>query len=651
MKIKLSKILIVFCILINHFSFAQTDTSLDNFLTMVEDIKNGSNSMNNLCDPNSGLANGPWYQAFWITDSGRRMSELYMLGNPNEGDPISSQRRGNLSLIDKDGVVLFCEGESRFSGLVTAENVAFIGNGEPENIIVSPAENFYFNLVSLHSDNLQLFANHYNLDDVENANHYNLDDVEKMIDRQDNDSRILIDNVTFTNHNSRIKSQLWLDNPDEQQFDPEECLGALDDYMNDRGLTFSGRLNSYCDRFGISTFSGGAVIELDRPRTFLHINNVIFKEFANVARIIESIQKGGDTKIENTQIIDTQTIDGTIRALITENLSLSNINIINNFRATLDLFTSTDHSENNLSLSNIKILNNAELDFILASLDNSGKNSFVNIELENIEVANNNDLLFLSVSKEVTWENILFRNNVFREIYVATPEKGYSNINNFNLINNRGSTFYFNGSGRITESRIEKNTSGVLIFASEALTVDNLFVNGNEKTRIGPVLVTIGNIVFNNTVFTDNYTTLNPLNTTVSESTPLSSVIEPRGMGAPALFALGRAWFSNTENIELSYENLSKHRLEFYNVKYYNRNMGVNTPFILAYNGVEVGGEYATAQGRFHAMQRQMGRQITLENYQELLRLPVNEGVSIYQFNEIDKLECSFENDIYECSR
>ena len=94
-----------------------------------------------------------------------------------------------------------------------------------------------------------------------------------------------------------------------------------------------------------------------------------------------------------------------------------------------------------------------------------------------------------------------------------------------------------------------------------------------------------------------------------------------------------------------------KHRLEFNNVENNNRNMGVNTPFILAYNGVEVGGEYATAQGRFHAMQRQMGRQITLENYQELLRLPVNEWVSIYQFNAIDKLECSFENDIYECSR
>lgn len=147
--------------------------------------------------PINGLANGPWYNAYWITDSGRMMNEWYMLGDPNEGDPISSQRRNNLSLIDKDGVVVFCEGESRFSGLVTAENVAFIGNGEPENIIVSPAGNFYFNLISLHSDNLQLFADHYNLDDVE-----------KMIDSHENDARILINNVTFTNHNSPRKSQL-----------------------------------------------------------------------------------------------------------------------------------------------------------------------------------------------------------------------------------------------------------------------------------------------------------------------------------------------------------------------------------------------------------------------------------------------------------
>jgi len=46
-----------------------------------------------------------------------------------------------------------------------------------------------------------------------------------------------------------------------------------------------------------------------------------------------------------------------------------------------------------------------------------------------------------------------------------------------------------------------------------------------------------------------------------------------------------------------------------------------------------------------------MGRQITLENYQELLRLPVNDAVSIYQFNAIDNLQCGYENDIYECSR
>ena len=634
MKIRLSKILIVFCIISNHFSFAQTYTPLDRILTMVEDIKNGSeNNVNRLCDPNSGLANGPWYNAFWITDSGGRMSEWYMLGNPNEGDPISSQRRGNLSLIDKDGVVVFCEGESRFSGLVTAENVAFIGIGEPENIIVSPAENFYFNLVSLHSDHLQLFANYYNLDDVE-----------KMIDRQDNDSRILIDNVTFTNHNSRIKSQLWLDNPDEQQFDPEECLGALDDYMTDRDARFLRSLNSYCDRFGISTFSSGAVIEVDRPRTFLHINNVIFKEFANVSRIIESVQEGGDTKIQNTQIIDTQTIEGAIATQVTKNLSLSNIKIINNYNADLHLGIKEDHSENNLSLSNIKILNNVNSEFILMSQDNSLRNSSVNIELENIEVANNNSLLFISISKEITWENILFRNNAFPEAFlVFTAANGYSNINNFNLINNRLSMFYFNGSGRITESIIEKNTTPMgLVFVSEALTVDNLVVNKNEKTfDHGPILYTTGNIVFNNTVFTDNYSS-----TTVNGSTTLYSVIEPRGGFAAGYHAMGTVWFPNNS---VPYENLSKHRLEFNNVEYNNRNMGVNTPFILAYNGVE--GEYPTVQGRFRAMQRQMGRQITLENYQELLRLPVNEGVSIYQFNAIDKLECSFGNDIYECSR
>ena len=623
MKIKLSKLLIVFYILSNHFSFAQTDILLDNILTRVEDIKNGSaNDVNGMCDPNNGLPNGPWYQAYWITDSGRIMNEWYMLGNPNEGDPISSQRRGNLSLIDKDGVVVFCEGESRFSGLVTAENVAFIGNGEPENIIVSPAENFYFNLISLDIDNLQLFANHYNLDDVE------------KIDRNDNDARILIDNVTFTNHNSERKISPWRGQSDYQL---EECLPRRDDspkvYI---------RLDDYdprpcLDRNDVLNISSGAAIQVDRPRTFLHINNVIFKEFANIARIIESNQKGGDTEIQNTQIIDNQTIEGTIRAYITENLSLSNIDIINNYRADLELAIRQDHSKN-LSLSNIKILNNFDLDFFLTGLNRSDRGSSVNIEIENIEVANNDSVHFLSISKEFTGENILFRNNAFKgPIQIYTPENSYFNINNFNLINNRGDFWLlFFGSGRITESIIEKNTFTLPnVFVSEALTIDNLVFNKNTKHRFSsnPFFVNIGNIDFNNTVFTDNE---------IPTDASLYSIIEPRGLIAATFHTLGTVWFPNNN---VPYESLAQHRLQFNNVKYINRNRDVNIPLILAYNSSE------GYSGRFREIERQMGRQITLENYQELLRLPVNDAVSIYQFNAIDNLQCGYENDIYECSR
>ena len=591
MKIRLSKILIVFYILINHFSFAQTDTPLDRILTMVEDIKNGSeNNVNRLCDPNSGLANGPWYNAYWITDSGRRMSEWYMLGNPNEGDTQSAQRWGNLSLIDKDGVVVFCEGESKFSGLVTAENVAFIGNGDLENIIVSPAGNFYFNLISLHSNNLQLFANRYNLDNVE-----------KMIDRQDNDARILIDNVTFTNHNSPRKSQLWNNNPSDRLLESlKECLSA---YYRD-GMNDDINARDCLQRFGVLSISSGAAIQVDRPRTFLHINNAMFKEFANVVSIIESTSKRSDINIQNTQIIDNQTKLGSI-------------------------FIS---SQDNLALSNIKIINNDNAGIALGGfLKTMGQN----MQITNIEVANNDTTWFMASSEELSLDNIMFENNAFSlPFLIATPHQSYFNINNINFIKNRGLfSLAFIGSGRITESVIERNSFYMPIIArSENLTFNNLVFNNN--TNFGKsFLVNLGNISFNDAEF---------INNEIIASASLYSFMFPRSVfyrdNDPLKFIL-----SNPE----PFESLTQHRLQLNNVKYIHRNRDVNVPSIVAYNSC---GDNSCFE-RFTELEQRMGHQITVENYQELLRLPVNDAVSIYQFNTIDNLQCGYENEIYRCER
>tara|TARA_B100001250_G_scaffold378162_1_gene367788 strand:- start:63 stop:1820 length:1758 start_codon:yes stop_codon:yes gene_type:complete len=576
--------LILLFFLINKFSFAQTDTPLDRILTMAEGIKNGSEmNVNRLCDPNNGLANGPWYNAYWITDSGRMMNEWYMLGDPNEGDPISSQRRNNLSLIDKDGVVVFCEGESRFSGLVTAENVAFIGNGEPENIIVSPAGNFYFNLISLHSDNLQLFADHYNLDDVE-----------KMIDSHENDARILINNVTFTNHNSPRKSQLWNDNPSDQQLESlKECLGAF--YVNGYDETIDdSNARSCLSRFGVLGISSGAAIQVDRSRTFLHINNVIFKEFANVVSIIESTSKSSDINIQNTQIIDNQTKLGSI--LIT--------------------------SQNNLSLSNIKIINNDNAGIALgAFLKTIGQNTQIN----NIEVANNDTTWFWASSEELFLDNILFENNAFSlPFLIATPQQSYFNINNINFIKNRGLfSLAFIGSGRITESLIESNSFYMpIMMRSENLTFNDLAFNNN--TNGNSFFVNLGNISFNDVEFIKNE------NTT---SASMYSFMVPRSVFNVDNDPL-KLLLSNPE----PFESLSQHRLKFNNVKYNHRNRDASVPFILSYNNFEY----------LRQIEREIGSQITIENYQELSR-SVNNGISIHQFTDINNLECGYIDDVYHC--
>ena len=59
-----------------------------------------------------------------------------------------------ISVITEDGVVVFCEGESKFSGLFTANELVLYGNGNVEDVIISPIDYKYFNLVSLDMEEL-----------------------------------------------------------------------------------------------------------------------------------------------------------------------------------------------------------------------------------------------------------------------------------------------------------------------------------------------------------------------------------------------------------------------------------------------------------------------------------------------------------------
>ena len=100
-----------------------------------------------------------------------------------------------------------------------------------------------------------------------------------------------------------------------------------------------------------------------------------------------------------------------------------------------------------------------------------------NMQITNIEVANNDTTWFMASSEELFLDNILFENNAFSlPFLIATPHQSYFNINNINFIKNRGLfSLAFIGSGRITESVIERNSFYMPIIArSENLTFNNI---------------------------------------------------------------------------------------------------------------------------------------------------------------------------------
>ena len=82
-------------------------------------------------------------------------------------DPIDLST-DDLTIIDKDGVVCFCEGRSEFSGLVTTSEVTLYGNGDVKDVIVSPKENYYFNLIAVTNEDLITFSTVYELKTLTN---------------------------------------------------------------------------------------------------------------------------------------------------------------------------------------------------------------------------------------------------------------------------------------------------------------------------------------------------------------------------------------------------------------------------------------------------------------------------------------------------
>ena len=171
MKInKLSNFLLIFTILTN-IGFSQ-----------IEDLKNSG-----LIEKSCKQDNGPWF---------------FQYNNDviNETPELLSE--DEISVITEDGVVVFCEGESNFSGLFTANELVLYGSGNVEDVMVSPIDYKYFNLVSLDMEELIEFIDFHDYDSLNKLNIKNIE--------IDNESNITILNTTFTQGDFIKKSTQFL---------------------------------------------------------------------------------------------------------------------------------------------------------------------------------------------------------------------------------------------------------------------------------------------------------------------------------------------------------------------------------------------------------------------------------------------------------
>tara|TARA_Y100000590_G_scaffold47706_1_gene50497 strand:+ start:183 stop:1763 length:1581 start_codon:yes stop_codon:yes gene_type:complete len=514
-------------------------------------------------------------------------------------DPIDLST-DDLTIIDKDGVVCFCEGRSEFSGLVTTSEVTLYGNGDVKDVIVSPKENYYFNLIAVTNEDLITFSTVYELKTLTN-----IDD--KLV--------ISIENITFTNnYNPPQKFPIFFDIWGDQELDElVKCLSNVDadDYLN------SPERLECIEEFGELGASNSASIQVTRPKTNLSLNNVVFKEFANITNILE-YGSNGNLEIQNTDIIDNQSKFGLLSLGAFDYLSISNLLIKNNDKSKIFIVS-------------------APIGIRVPSyLDNP------KININGLDVVDNRNLFVSIWSKfKFNGQSIHFRNNTWDLPFTLfTGDKTLFDINELSFINNTTSTsgigfgIGISGSGTITESEIRDNNlfNAFMIRSKQTIFYKSVFENNKSRTPF--LFYYVGNLRFVNSAFIDNKLPIAGSEGSENYQIP-PSILLPRLL---VEFSWNDHPFAFATDEAAPYADLAFHNLNLENVIFKNSEKHIAS--ILSINNWnELGWLKDYFGGEFPS---------DLSRADELTQRDI---LSIYKFKKINYLNCGYDRGIYKCNR
>ena len=433
--------------------------------SQIEDLKNSG-----LIEKSCKQDNGPWFFQY-NNDVINEMPELLS--------------EDEISVITEDGVVVFCEGESKFSGLFTANQLVLYGNGNVEDVMVSPIDYKYFNLLSLDMEELIEFIDFHDYDSLNELNIKNI--------QIDNESNITILNTTFTQRNE-IKAINELPqnslNSNPNCFAPPSDIDDIENFQ-------SNILDCIPSIDQISLFNTGIAVQIHRENSYVLFESVNFKNLKQSTSAFHITSLISSSILRNVNLLDNE-FYMTPFAIGGANYSMNNVSVINNKlnksyneRGVLNYTQSSIYLfAKNHNIDGFEIIDNENIGLMMLN----GKLEMNEVLIKNNEISSGFDFLFTD-ENEVNITNWEFVGNI--------PSDS-------NVLGGFGPRILFFGSGIIDGFKYEKNETLMPSFTirSAGLEFSNSTISYNTSSF--PYLINnIGNVRFSNSQFIDNKITFN----------------------------------------------------------------------------------------------------------------------------------------------
>jgi uncharacterized protein YjbI with pentapeptide repeats len=395
-----------------------------------------STMMERVC--NNG--NGPWL----IKDSEEPTTTAIQLS------------QSELSIIESNGTVCFCEGETNFSAIITSESVNLLGNGNKENIIVKPLDEYNFHLISFNFEALQTLNQLLDL----NVNSLEESNLEKPFNLSIENLTITSSDLRGTNRAKDINSDqggAYEDCVEDQRYRHERLieLGILgkDEDIIDYCTPLEVRLNN-------------SAVQINRLKTNLNVNNTNFTKL-----------------VHNSHVIS-----------LSSNI---NLQIANSIFAYNNLLINTSGNLDALSLDNIEIYKNdfANLFFI------SEPQNKIKARINNVNIYNNKTAGLFINSAEVEVNNLVFKDNSYNTfLQIFSNDSEIFNLNQLRFENNNNLTISIVGNGSISNSVFKNNNSDIYILniVTKLTTISESSFIGNAA---GTDLMLFGNLNITNSGF------------------------------------------------------------------------------------------------------------------------------------------------------